>query len=65
MINKYGKGAVTQISKVFPPAYHVTCGGVVWNGTFLDIYLTTIFRVRKFKNKSAMRVIFFFENVEN
>ena len=26
---------------------------------FLDIYLTTIFEVRKFKNTSAMRVIFF------
>ena len=27
---------------------------------FLDIYLTTLFRVRKFKNTSAMRVTFFF-----
>ena len=26
---------------------------------FLDIYLSTFFRVRKFKNTSAMRVIFF------
>ena len=26
---------------------------------FLDIYLTTFFIVRKFKNTSAMRVIFF------
>ena len=28
---------------------------------FLDIYITTSFRVRKFKNTSAMRVIFFLE----
>ena len=28
---------------------------------FLDIYLTTFFGVRKFKNTSAMRVIFFLE----
>ena len=27
-------------------------------GNFLDIYLTTFFGVRKFKNRSAMRVIF-------
>ena len=28
---------------------------------FLDIYLTTFFGVRKFKNTSAMRVIFLFK----
>ena len=31
---------------------------------FLDFHLTTFFRVRKFKNTSAMRVIFFL-NVQN
>ena len=30
---------------------------------FLDIYLTTFFEVRKFKNTSAMRVITFSGNV--
>ena len=49
-INKYGKGAVVQIWTVFWPVSHVTCGRVLWNGTFLDIYLTTFFRVRKFNN---------------
>ena len=32
---------------------------------FLDIYLTTVFRVRNFKNTSAIRVIFFFETFQN
>ena len=32
---------------------------------FLDIYLTTFFRVHNSGNTSAMRVIFFDENVQN
>ena len=31
----------------------------------LDIYLTTFFRVLKFEKTSAMRLNFFFENVQN
>ena len=31
----------------------------------LDIYLTTFFGELNFGNKSAMRVIFFYENVQN
>ena len=31
----------------------------------LDIYLSTFFGERKFKNTSAMRVILFFENIQN
>ena len=34
-------------------------------GDFLDIYLTTVFRVRNFENTSAMRVIFLYEVFEN
>ena len=49
-INKYGKFVVVLLWTVFWPAYHVTCQRVLWNGTFLDIYLTTFFKVRKFKN---------------
>ena len=60
-INKYGKFAVVLLWTVFWPVYHATCERVLWNGTFLDIYLTTSFRVRKFKNASALRVIFFFK----
>ena len=32
---------------------------------FIDIDLTLFFGFRKFGNTSAMRVIFFFENVQN
>ena len=32
-INKYGKGAVVQISTVFRSVYHVTCPMVPWKGT--------------------------------
>ena len=35
------------------------------NWDFLDIYLATFFEVRNFGNKSAMRLIFFSENVQN
>ena len=35
---------------MFWPVYHITCQRVLWNGTFLDIYLTTFFEVHKFKN---------------
>ena len=36
---------------------YLSKGPLKWD--FLDIYLTTFFGVRKFKNTSAMRVIFF------
>ena len=32
---------------------------------FLDIYLTTLLGVRNFGNTSAVRIIFFFENIQN
>ena len=54
-INKYGKGDFNSVSARLP------CW--LWKGrlkqNFLDIYLTTSFGVRKFKNTSAMRGIFF------
>ena len=34
VINKYGKGAVVQISTVFGPVYHVACQSVVWSESF-------------------------------
>ena len=40
------------------PCY-LSKGPLKWD--FLHIYLTTVFRVRKIKNPSAMRVIFFFK----
>ena len=55
-INKYGKDHVVQISTVIRPIYHVK--GPL-KRDFLDIYLTTLIRVRQFKNTSAMRLIFF------
>ena len=58
-MNQYYKLAVVQLWTVFWPVYHVTCGSVLWNRTFLYIYLTTFFSVRNFKNTSALRVIFF------
>ena len=35
---------------MFSHFYHVTCQRVLWNRTFLYIYLSTSFGVRKFKN---------------
>ena len=32
---------------------------------FLDIYLTTFFRVRRYKYTKPIKVILFFENVKN
>ena len=34
VINKYDKGAVMEISKVFGPVYHVAIRRVLLNGTF-------------------------------
>ena len=59
VINEYGKGVAVQIWTVFGPIYHVACGRVLWNGNFLDIYLTKFFGVRNFGNATAMSVIFF------
>ena len=64
VINIYGQGGVIQISVVFGRVYHVACQTFVWNRTFLDIYLTTFFGARNFANTSAMRGIFYFENVQ-
>ena len=59
-MNKYSEGAVVQISTVFCPVY---C--YFWKGPlkrdFLDIYLTTFFGVRQFKDVSTVRVIFFWK----
>ena len=49
-INKYGKFAVVLPWTVFWPVCHVTCQRVLWNETFLEIYLTTFYEVPKFKN---------------
>ena len=59
-INKYGKGAVVQLCTVFRPDYDGTCGAVVWNGTFLDIYLTIFFLVRNLKNTFKLWGWYFF-----
>ena len=34
VINKFGKGAVVQMTTVFGPIYHVACGRVLWNRIF-------------------------------
>ena len=39
-----------QLWTVFWRVYNVTCQTVLWNWTFLYIYLTMFFGVRKFKN---------------
>ena len=44
---------------MFQRVYHVTWSKGFLNVDFLDIYLTTIVGVRKIKNTSGMRVIFF------
>ena len=49
-INKYGKGAVVQLWTVFWPVYHVTYRRVLLKLTVLDLYVTTFFGVRQFKN---------------
>ena len=60
MINKYGRGAVVQISTVLSTAL-LPC--YFWRSPlkrdFLGIYLTTFFVVCKFKNTSAIRLISF------
>ena len=58
LINRYAKAAVIQISSVFGPFIMLLFEGSS-EGDFLDIYLTTFFRVRNFQKRSAMRVIFF------
>ena len=66
-VNKFGKGVVLHLWNVFQPVYHVTCRRVLWNETFLEIYLTMSFRVPKFKNTSAIihQCHSFFENFQN
>ena len=59
-INKYVKGAVVQLCTVYRPDYDATCGGVLWNGTFLDIYLTMFFLVRNLKNTFKLWGWYFF-----
>ena len=49
MINKYGKGSVTQIATVSKGPL---------KRDVLDIYLTAFSGVRNFENTSAMTVIF-------
>ena len=46
----------------FQAIYHVTCGKNLWNETFLDIYLTTFFGVRKFKKTFKLWWSSFFWN---
>ena len=48
-INKYSKSAVVQMSTVFWPVYHVTCLKGPLKRDFLDICLTTSFKVGKFE----------------
>ena len=47
------------MSTVFWPVYHVTCLKGPLKRDFLDICLTTSFKVGKFENTSAMRLIVF------
>ena len=61
VINQYSKGALIKIESVFRPVYHVGCRGVLSNRDLLDIYLSTSFNVGNFRNKEAMRVIFFWK----
>ena len=58
MINKFGKGAVVKNLSVWArlSCYLSKCP---LKRDFLEIFLTTFFGVRKFKNTSAMRVIYF------
>ena len=56
-----------QLWPVFWRVYNVTCRRVLGNENFLDIYLTTFFGVRKFKNTFKLwRSAFFwkFSNVK-
>ena len=53
-INKYDKGAVTQISTVLGHVYHVACWRVFWNGTFYTFF-------SNFKKTKSMRVMFIFK----
>ena len=47
---------------MFSPLYHVTWWRILWNGTFLDIYLTTFSGARKFKNTfKAWGFLFFWK----
>ena len=59
-INKYVKHAVVHLWTVFQPVYHVTCQRILWNGTFLDIYLTTFLGICKFKNTFELWGSYFF-----
>ena len=62
VISKYARGAAIHISRVFRPCYLLK-GPLKWD--FLDIYLTTFFGVHKFKNTSAMRVMFSLKMFKN
>ena len=53
-INKFDKGAVTQISTVLGHVYHVACWRVFWNGTFYTFF-------SNFKKTKSMRVMFIFK----
>ena len=58
VINKYGKGAVFQISTVFGPITRLLVERSSETG-FLNNYLTTFFGVHYFQNTSAIMVIFY------
>ena len=61
-INRYGIGAVFQLWTMCRNMYHVICRRVLWNGTFLDIYLTMFLGDRKFKTTFKISGSFFFWN---
>ena len=42
MVNKYGKGAVTQISKVVGAVYHVACQTFLWKEAPLPDLLSIV-----------------------
>ena len=63
-INKYGQGDFFQLWTVFRPVYHVTYRRVLLKLTFLDLYLTTFFGVRQFKNTFRLWGSSFFEKVQ-
>ena len=58
MINKYCRGAVIQITKMFRPHYPSSLPKGPLKNDFLDIFLTIFYGAGISLNTSAMRVIF-------
>ena len=65
MISKYDDSAVVEIATVFEPVYHVACQRVLRNGTFWTYILPRFPECVISEKKSAITVVFFFENIQN